>query len=303
MCGRIKTMVAAVLWVFSMGCLDCLKEQEHVISERTEFCRINGETMYFLTDDEKEKLRDPLINLLSNETCAIYADTVKGEIIGYEPYDPNLPTVPEGHGCGLYDVTGDGMPELLVHPKGYYGSSGTITYFVYDIFTGRMLGSIDGGNAESLCVYYFKDTDELCSVGSYWRRGGWSERYRVMMFLSYDDEYDVCFEESFLYAHLGIDGEFVKTEEIDSGGNYVEKWVETYSYARYSVYGEDATLDAYYGELDWFYMNSIRIPETELQIVKWWDITSDVDDRFDRAERMAEALLSSTQKFLVPRSA
>ena len=298
--GRIKALAATALLVLRICCADCVRGKEHTVTEETEFCRINGETIYFLTDAEKEKLRDPLVNLLSNETCVIYADTARGEIIGYEPCDPSLPTIPEGYGCGLYDVTGDGMPELLVHPKGYYGSSGAVTYFVYDIFTGRELGSIDGGNAESWCVYYFKDTGKLRSVGSYWRRCGWSERYRVMTFLNYDSHDHVCFEESYLYAILGIDGEVVETKETDEDGIPVTKWFETYSYAGYSVYGEDALLDDYYGEWDWFYVNAIRIPETELQIIKWWELDVDDGDRFVRAERMAEALLSSTQKFILP---
>ena len=288
--GRVKALVAAIFFVFHMECSDCVRVQENVMAENKEFCRINGKTIYFLTDDEKEKLREPLVNLLSNETCVLYADTVKGEIIGYEPYDPSLPTVPEGYGCGLYDVTDDGIPELLVHPKGYYGSSGAVTYFVYDILTGRELGSIDGGNAESWCVYYFKDTGELRSVGSYWRRGGWSKRYRVMTFLCYDDQYDICFEEIFLYALLSMDSE----------KNSDAKWLGNDSYARYFVYGEDASLDDYYWEWDWCHVNGLRIPETERQIIKWGDIDSDDDDRFVRSERMVDALLSSAQKFIVP---
>ena len=251
---------------------------------------VNGKTFYFLDDKDKQVLREPLIRLLSNETREIYADTPRGELIGREPYDPDEPTVPAGYSCGLYDVTGDGMPELLVHPNGYYGSSGTTTYFVYDVFSGEELGSIDGGNDELWCVYYFMETDELRSVGTYWRRGGWSDRYRVTSFLTYDKADNTCGEEYYLYAHLVIDSNMSE----DAQG-----WSEYYPYASYSVRGVNSTLDDYYGEMDWFHANCVRIPETTLQMIDWDTVCSDDDDRFVRAGRMADALLSSTQEFIV----
>ena len=257
---------------------------------------VNGKTFYFLDDKDKQALREPLIRLLSNETREIYADTPRGELIGREPYDPDAPTVPAGYACGLYDVTGDGMPELLVHPNGYTGSSGTATYFVYDVFSGEELGSIDGGNDELWCVYYFMETDELRSVGTYWRRGGWSERYRVTSFLTYDKAGNTCGEEYYLYAHFVIESNMFTPSEDSSDA---QEWSEHYPYARYSVRGENSTLDDYYGEIDWFNANCVRIPETTLQMIDWDTVCSDDDDRFVRAERMADALLSSTQEFIV----
>ncbi len=294
---RIIAMMICLLMLFGIsGCEN--QNGENTCDQVSDFCVINGKKMYFLDDGEKAKLREPLIKLLSNETREIYADSPMGEIIGYEAYDPDLPTIPEGYACGLYDVSGDGIPELLVHPRGYFGSSGTVTYFVYDIFTGEAIGSIDGGNGESWCVYYITETDELRSVGSYWRRGGWSERYRVMTFLRYEDDH-ICGEELYLYSHLSIDGETIETGDVNEDGVPIGKWVESYPYSRYSVYGEDAYLDDYYAEIDWFHKNGIRIPETELQMINWWNATR-ADDRFVRAEQMADALLTTTQKFIVP---
>lgn len=296
----ILIIVSSVIVITSSGCANKQREKEDADYKVTGYCVINGKTMYFLADEEKERLREPLIKLLSNETHEVYADTFRGEIIGYEPYDPNEPTVPAGSACGLYDVTGDGMPELLIHPNGYYGSSGTVTYFAYDVFSGDYIGSIDGGMSESWCVYYFTETDELCSVGSYWRRGGWSERYRIMTFLKYEEDSNTCSEELYLYAHFSIDGESINTGEVGADGTYVGKWVESYPYARYSVRGVDVYLDDYYGEIDWFNINCVRIPETELQMISWWDVCSD-DDRFVRAEQMVDALLSTSQEFIVPK--
>ena len=279
-------------WLLTM-CVGCTKAPTAPPSVGTDYTRVDGKTFHFLADEELEVLREPLERLLSNENCVIYADTVYGEIIGYKPHDPTAPYIPQGYRCGLYDATGDGIPELLVHPNGYYGSSGTVTYFVYDIATGAELGSMDGGNSESWCVYYATESDELVSVGSYWRRGGWSDRYRVMTLLHYDSGENTCYEKLYLYAHLGI-GHAVNAE------GSVEDWVEEYPYASYSVRGKDAYLDDYYAELDWFTAHCIRIPETELSMIDWDSVCSDEDDRFTRAAKMAEALLSSDQKFVVP---
>ena len=296
----ILIIVSSVIVITSSGCAhkECEKEDDNY--KVTDYCVINGKTMYFLADEEKDALRDQLVRLLSNETHAIYADYGVGEIIGYEPYEPNEPTVPAGYAWGLWDATGDGMPELLVHPEGYYGSSGTVTYFIYDVVSGNYLGSMDGGISESWCVYYFTETDELCSIGAYYRRGGWSERYRVMSFLKYDEDSNTCCEEMYLYAHFSIDGESVNTGEVGEDGTYIGQWVESYPYARYSIRGKNVYLDDYYAEIDWFNTNCIRVPETELQMISRWNISLD-DDRFVRAEQIVDAMLSTTQKFIVPK--
>ena len=290
--NTIRIIAIIALFTLCIGALGCANNEKKS-REYADFCRIGGRNFYFLSDREKESLREPLIALLSNETKEIYADTARGEIIGFEPYDPNAPTIPEGYRCGLYDVSGDGIPELLVHPRGFYGSSGTVTYFVYDVFTGKKIGEMDGANAELWCVYYFLESDELHSVGTYWRRGGWQERYRVMTVLEYDPISQTCHETYGLYAHLGIDKYFDREPpegEID----------EFYPYAYYSVEGENAYLDEYYDALDRFHATTVRIPETKLQMISWSDVSEENDDRFARAEKMADALLTSSQKFILP---
>ena len=292
----ILILVCVLMLIFGAGCAESGAGQ---VDEDIDMCIVNGRKMYFLADKEKKKLRKPLEKLLSNETHEIYADTPRGEIIGYEPYDKDEPTVPEGYACGLYDVTKDGIPELLVLPRGYNGSSGALTYYIYDLESYECIGTIDSGNAGSWCVYYFVELDELRSVGSYWRRGGWQERYRVMTFLTYDERQRAYGEESFLYAWLGIDGERVEEGEV-LDGVYIANWVESYPYAYYKVRGKDAYLDEYYAELDWFNASFVRIPETELQMISWGDVCDDDDDRFERAEKMVDALLSTTQEFILP---
>lgn len=56
----------------------------------------------------------------------------------------------------------------------------------------------------------------------------------------------------------------------------------------------------YYNVIDSFYMDYVRIPETELIMHRVWDIDDEYADRFVRAEKLAELLLSSGQKYVVP---
>lgn len=295
-----KLILILVSLVIVINCIGCAnKKNEGPNDKDPGYCVINGKTITFLADEEKERLREPLIKLLSNETHEVFDENSREESIGYEPYDPNEPTVPEGYSCGLYDVTSDGMPELLIFPKGYSGSSGTVTYFVYDIFSGAYLGSINGNISESLCVYYFTEIDELRSVASYSRSKGWAKQYHFTTFLKFNKDNNTCYEELYLYLYYEVKGEIVSTSEVGDDGTYSGQWVESYHNEKFKVHGKDASSDDYNKEIEWFYTNCIRIPETELQMIKWHDACSD-KNRFVRAEKMVDALLSTTQKFIVP---
>lgn len=112
-------------------------------------CIINGRKFYFVDDETKKEWKEPLAKLLSN-VLVPYGE--HGDILGYEAtIDSKAPVIPQCYECGLLDITMDGVPELLVHPSGYFGSSGTATYFVYNIYSGQKLGEIDGGNGQSWC--------------------------------------------------------------------------------------------------------------------------------------------------------
>ena len=57
-------------------------------------------------------------------------------------------------------------------------------------------------------------------------------------------------------------------------------------------------MDDYYEEYDWFIQNCIRIPETELILIDWDDVTEDGDDYVTKGEKMAQALITSSQMFI-----
>ena len=247
-------------------------------------CIINGKTISFVSDREIRKLRKPLSKLLSNMEFFV---TDGDDILGFEAPDPSSPSIPNCYRCGLFDVTGDGLPELLVHPFGYHGSSGTATYFVYDIPSGRELGSIEGGNAESWCVFYDTSDDSLFAVGSYWLRGGWESRRRCISLLEYDEDSGKCYERPYFCTMHAIDKEWFGEDS----------WDEVYPITKYDLYGKEVSLDEYYDEYDRFATECIRIKETELVMIDWDDVCSDEDGNATRGKKMAEALLTSGQRF------
>lgn len=260
-------------------------------------CIINGQEIYFVSDESKKEWKKPLAKLLSN-VLVPYGE--HGEIMGYEAaIDPNAPVIPQNYECGLLDITGDGTPELLVHPFGYHGSSGTATYFVYNIYSGQKLGEIDGGNDQSWCFFYNTEYGDLDLVGQYWLRGGWPWRGRYITKVFYDESVMECYEVSYLHTEHDINGE--KTDIVDEDPNdgvYTATWVETYPNTTYYVYSNEVYLDDYYAEYNNFLMTCIRIPETELVLIDWDDVAEDGDDYAIRGEKMAQALISSNQRFI-----
>ena len=79
---------------------------------------------------------------------------------------------------------------------------------------------------------------------------------------------------------------------------YTATWLENYPNTTYGVNNQAVYLDDYYAEYDWFVQNCIRIPETELLLFSWDDVSDDEDDYITKGEKMAHALISSSQQFI-----
>lgn len=262
-------------------------------------CIINGRELYFVDEETKNEWKEPLAKLLSNVLIP-YGE--HGEILGYKAtMDPKAPVIPQCYECGLLDITMDGVPELLVHPFGYFGSSGTATYFVYNIYSGQKLGEIDGGNGQSWCFYYNTDYDSVDLIGQYWLRGGWAWRDRYITEVYYDDSIMECFEAQQFRTSHEITGE--QTDIVDEDPDdmfYTATWVESYPSTTYYVNRQEVYLDDYYAEYNHFVKTCIRIPETDLILISWDDVSDDDDDYATKGAKMAEALVTSEQEFILP---
>ena len=303
---RIKLIALILLSMVILSFVGCTQKENDIDSDSdinarasVPNCKINGREFYFVSDEAKQEWKEPLAKLLSNVLIP-YGE--HGESLGYEAtIDPKAPVIPQCYECGLLDITMDGVPELLVHPFGYFGSSGTATYFVYNIYSGQKLGEIDGGNGQSWCLYYNTEYDSVDLIGQYWLRGGWAWRDRYITEVYYDESIMECFEAQQFRTSHEITGE--QTDIVDEDPDdmfYTATWVESYPSTTYYVNRQEVYHDDYYAEYNHFVKTCIRIPETELILISWDDVSDDEDDYTTKGTKMAEALVTSEQEFILP---
>ncbi len=298
---RIKRILLVVLTIGIIisigGCASLPRKADGGDPNGIPDCIVNGKEIYFIDDEAKIEWTEPLAKLLANVLVA-YGE--HGEIMGYEAaVDSDAPAIPEFYECGLMDFTGDGIPELLVNPIGYFGSSGVITYFAYDIYSGERIGFIDGGFNQSWCLYYYLEDDSIATIGQYWLRGGWSWRGKYLTKISFNtDVMEYCEEIMLRSAH---DVDAVQVEDIydEEIGEYIEAWEEIYPDTKYFCGIDEVSIDTYFAEYDHFARNYFRIPETEIVFFCWEDVSSKNDGYIVRGEKMAKALVTSEQEFII----
>lgn len=286
----ILLLLASALCFVAVSCGQTLTPKEAVAQD---YDRIDGKNIYFIADEQKLEWEKSIAALLSNVRHPYYTDDPEMKKGGYK-----ATAVSESVYCALYDITQDGVPELLLVPWGGGGSAGNAVYYVFDIMSGEEIGYVEAAFEETICVYYQREDCALRTVAQFQWRGGWSYRSRWILTIDYDpDAKEIGGELLFQTGHY-IDGEIVDQAPTDEEGIYSGTWVETYPDTRYKVDGEAVDLDSYYYEYDNFIRNWIRIPETALCLFSWSDVAEDEDDDVSRAIKMARALVTSKQKFI-----
>ena len=286
--------------VFSLFLAAC-SENETAVEEVTnktfdlsgdvDYCVVDGYRLWYLPDRELEALREDLVELLSNPTVAYYED---GSLMGYKPVDPDRPYIHGGYTCALFDVTMDGIPELLVVPDGYNGSSGMVQYFAYDIESGEEVGSLWGGHDSSWCMYFDTEENTLRGVGQFWWRYGWPERDRYIMTVGWSEEQSKYVSKTYLEMYHTVNREKLEGEKDSYGDDVYTETTET----RFYVHNDEVGMDDYYYHYDSFVRDNVRINETALSILHWSDVCDREEGYAEKAEKMADALLSTGQRFI-----
>ncbi len=241
----------------------------------------------FVPEENRAAWRGDLLALVSNEAVDYYeGDGPEG--CNYP--DPGRPGIPRGWHLGLLDVDLDGTPELLVDMGG--GSAGNAFYIVYDIQSGRCLGSMDGGHDGSWCVYFNTLTGAYESIGQYqWRFGAAGKgRFinRVRLVNTVDGERGTVSEEPCFYTAYTFHA--VVEEPRETGAEALGG--EPGTHITFQLAGEAATMEAYFEAYDTFVETCIRIPETGLVCIERGD--------YDSPEAVVDALLSTGQAFIAP---
>lgn len=236
----------------------------------------------FVTDTEKEGWRDPLEKLLYKQQT------------GEKDPASDRPSIEWGNSLGLFDINADGVPELLVDMGG--GSAGNAYFYVYDIFSGEMIGQLDGDSTGAWGTYYDIGKKRYLPIGRYdWRIGAAGSEHYIST-VEYDQEKEIYREKILFFAAYEYDQEFL----IDENGNFggVEL---TIAQALYQVNGEEAEFQRYHYAQSQFYREYSFVPGTGLVPCDWYDVQNETENSREDARKMAEMLLFGTgQKFVKP---
>ena len=305
-----SAVLAALLCVGMTGCYNRTNLPEDHTDEPTE--RVEAETridyiyevksseVELYPEEDRASWREPLIKLLANACVPVREENGDGE--DYLPPDPNSPSIGHGYSVGLFDFDFDGVPEVVVDHGG--GSAGNASYGVYDLMTGEELCHLDGGHNQIFGVYFNRDTGEYEVILRYQWRNGWMGRSTFITRVEHGEAADfsgkALKQTNLIVASYHINALTTEPTEEQTDQGISGDWIEYCSGVSFYVNGKETTVDEYLNECARRDTYCMLIPETCMQEVSWSDVTADGDDATTRATKMADALLSSGQRYVKP---
>ncbi len=267
-----RLLVLAMLALMMLSLASCQKSRA-------------GQDDIYVTEAQKKEWYDALVKLISNEQADI--DDTRAP-------RPDEPSIANGVEMGLFDMTGDGVPELFVNLGG--GSAGNDFFYVYDIFSGEQIADVDGGGECAWNMYYDVENDCFEPIGRYDLRSGDAGSMHYVTTIEYDQKDKKYLEKQLFSAVYEYDNQMV----FDELGRFAgfEQEIE---YAEYELDGEAANFQKYHYAMTAFYQQHSLVPHTGLRLFSWYDVSDDRDDNQTRAEKMAKMLLfESGQEFVKP---
>lgn len=245
--------------------------------------------VYYADVSDYEYLRPYVERLLANEQQAV-VDYEEKSIAGWEAPDPDAPYILPSISYALYDITLDGIPELVTDGMGYGGSSGGTTFFVYDIITGEEIGVIGCGARGSWSTYFDFYNETLLHLSSYWLRCGWAESSRYLSGIE-RSESDGLYRTKDYFEYIITYDEVVFPDGV-RGLDMIE--------SKYYAYGEEMEAEKFFLKREDFEANAKRLPQTEMISLYYSDVCPDEENLQRKAKNMAKALFSTEQKIALP---
>lgn len=182
--------------------------------------------------------------------------------------------IPGSYAIGLMDINFDNVPEVLAAHDG--GSMGNVWIEIYDLQTGNQLCFYDAAHWMDsdniyLCVADKNGEKVILSEGSIRTpEFGWIKHFGVLL---RELDVDWCIGETILFAES------------------VAQEVGYYEHNRIPVSKEE-----YDAKFQQFLKEYQTISQTQIQLIKWEQF--DASSREELNEKMADALIGSTQEFV-----
>ena len=180
--------------------------------------------------------------------------------------------IPGSFAVGLMDINFDNVPEVFAASAG--GSMGNVCIDIYDLYTGEEVDHYsaahwkDGDNIY-LCVVDKNGEKSILTEGSYRDPElGWVKLFSL---LSYESSTGVSFTSLF-------------AESVAQEVGY------------YECNGITVSKEEYDAQFEQFLKEYQAINPTQIQLIKWEQF--DAESREELNEKMADALIGSTQEFV-----
>jgi hypothetical protein len=246
--------------------------------------RVEYKSVEFVSDEERESWREPLERLLSSLQPEEYlpdAGIYDGYIFGSD-------------GVGMIDINCDGVPEVAEWYRG--GTMMNTEYVIYDLFTGEKVAEYTAGAYGSyghgyVVTAFDREDGVYRLIGKGIHRCGWSSGDTFVNVFVKDE--DGGYHAKTVLYH-GSNVERVE-ESTDTDGTPRYDYSTT---AYFRILGETVDHQSYYFAASSFDERMMEIAETAMDPLYWRNF--EAETQAERAVLVAEALLSSAQKFVKP---
>ena len=269
---RLIAIILSLLFIFSLSACDLSNEDTEKETSTTQQGSLEEESAYkFISQEKRNDWKDKLFAILSS--CDIY--DIEFGMFG-------------SISAGLMDFDLDNTPELVLAYPG--GSMGNLPLEIYDIDTGEKLNKSYSDVSNNACIYVAQKDNEFVVISESGYRIPSIDSVSFISILNTDRDAESNFIK---HTHL------FSIETTDDQANII-----------YEYQGKPVEKSVYDEKYQQFLEDYKKIKETQIQLIEWSSLGKlewkdfgykegvDPESRIALAEKMADALVNSSQKFI-----